>query len=110
MKVFLARDLFLGGARYRQRADGTELPDHITAPNGDKLEVVLPQEGKTFDPNKYVVLPKGTEPYVEGAGNRHQRRDRRLIGEQAKTIPMALSELPKHQQAQEAMSAETKKK
>lgn len=109
MKVFLARDLFLGGARYRQRADGTEVPDFITTEDGGKLKVVCPEEGKTFDPATHIVLPKGTEPYVEGGRNRHQRRDRRLIGDEAKTQPMALSELPKHNQAAEA-ATELKKK
>ena len=102
MKVFLTRDLFLGGSRYRQRADGTEVPDFITTGDDRKMKVVLPEEGKTFDPDTHIVLPKGTTLYEKGKENPHSRSDRRLIGNEAKTEPVALSQLPKHDQAAEA--------
>lgn len=103
----LKRDLFLGGNRYRQQEGGTEIPDTIGS-GGEVRKVVPWREDRKYKDDE-VPMPRDAELFEEGkkyAG----RADRRIIGESGKPEPIALSQLPKHAQAQEAAANQPNKK
>lgn len=87
MRLMLKRELFLGGARYRQNNLGTEVPDMV----GDR-EVVLWEKGKKYDLDKQVVLPQDAVLWAPDVKPPVQAVQRRVEG--GRPTPVALSQLP----------------
>jgi len=102
----LKRDLFLGGMRFRQQDGGTDIPDHIHTEQGIKKVVLANKERKYAEDE--IPLPQDAELY-DAAKTYAGRADKRLLGKQEPVKPVALSELPKHDQAAGA-ATEPKKK